>query len=176
MADVFEQNLPSKANLTTSDYIRVVGSDNVSYKQLVSDVASKIVEDYAGSTLAGTAQSIKGAIDTLNEKLTITSPTAPTLTQTGGTSNALITSYKAYGKMRFLTLKVTLTDAVNTGVNAFVGTISDTPSAGASGVSYWGSSGFILVVSTSGAVTIRVIGANAVSGAEPSINITYCVA
>ena len=33
-----ERNLPSKATLTTSDFIRVVGSDNASYKQLLSDV------------------------------------------------------------------------------------------------------------------------------------------
>lgn len=38
MADVYEQNLAQKTSLTTSDYIRVVGSDNVSYKQLVSAV------------------------------------------------------------------------------------------------------------------------------------------
>ena len=66
MADVYEQNLPSKANLTTNDYIRVVGSDNNSYKQLVSDVAKKIIENYTGSSLAGSSQSVKSALDTLN--------------------------------------------------------------------------------------------------------------
>lgn len=69
MADVFEQNLPSKANLTTNDYIRVVGSDNNSYKQLVSDVAKKIIENYTGSSLAGSSQSVKSALDTLNSKI-----------------------------------------------------------------------------------------------------------
>lgn len=69
MADVFEQNLPSKANLTTNDYIRVVGSDNNSYKQLVSDVAKKIIENYTGSSLAGSSQSVKSALDTLNSKM-----------------------------------------------------------------------------------------------------------
>lgn len=39
MADTYEKNLAQKSSLTTSDYIRVVGSDNVSYKQLISDVA-----------------------------------------------------------------------------------------------------------------------------------------
>ena len=68
MADVYEQNLASKSTLTTSDYIRVVGSDNVSYKQLVSDVAKKIIETYAGSTLAGSAQSVQSAINALNSK------------------------------------------------------------------------------------------------------------
>lgn len=43
MADTYEQNLGQKSSLTTSDYIRVVGSDNVSYKQLVSAVADTIV-------------------------------------------------------------------------------------------------------------------------------------
>lgn len=68
MADVYEQNLEQKSSLTTSDYIRVVGSDNVSYKQLVSDVAKKIIETYAGSSLAGSSQSVKSAIDLLNSK------------------------------------------------------------------------------------------------------------
>lgn len=58
-----ERNLPSKTTLTTSDYIRVVGSDNASYKQLVSDVAQKIIEDYTGSSLAGSSQSVKSALD-----------------------------------------------------------------------------------------------------------------
>ena len=38
MADVYEQNLGQKSSLTTSDFIRVVGSDNVSYKQGISSV------------------------------------------------------------------------------------------------------------------------------------------
>lgn len=69
MADVYEQNLPQKTDLTTSDFIRVVGSDNNSYKQPLSDVAQKTVENYAGSTLAGQAQSVKGAIDGLNTSI-----------------------------------------------------------------------------------------------------------
>lgn len=38
MADTYEKDLGQKTSLTVSDYIRVVGSDNVSYKQLVSNV------------------------------------------------------------------------------------------------------------------------------------------
>lgn len=37
-----EQDLAQKSSLTTSDYIRVVGSDNVSYKQGISDAADVI--------------------------------------------------------------------------------------------------------------------------------------
>ena len=66
MADTYEKNLAQKPSLTTGDYIRVVGSDNVSYKQLVSDVAKKIIETYTGSSLAGKSQSVKAALDSLN--------------------------------------------------------------------------------------------------------------
>jgi hypothetical protein len=66
MADVYEKNLGSKTSLTMNDFIRVVGSNNVSYKQLVSDVADKIITTYAGATLAGSEQSVKDAIDGLN--------------------------------------------------------------------------------------------------------------
>ena len=69
MADTYEKDLGQKSSLTTSDYIRVVGSDNVSYKQLVSDVAKKIIENYTGSSLAGSSQSIKSALDSLNSKI-----------------------------------------------------------------------------------------------------------
>ena len=68
MADTYEKNLTQKSTLTTSDYIRVVGSDNESYKQLVSDVAKKVIETYAGSSLAGSTQSVKDAIDGVNTK------------------------------------------------------------------------------------------------------------
>ena len=69
MADTYEQNLSQKGTLTVSDYIRVVGSDNASYKQLVSDVAKKIIENYTGSSLAGSSQSVKSALDALNSKI-----------------------------------------------------------------------------------------------------------
>ena len=74
-----ERNLPSKSTLTTSDYIRVVGSDNASYKQLVSDVAEKIIENYTGSSLAGSSQSVKSAIDALNSKSVVINYTSVTV-------------------------------------------------------------------------------------------------
>lgn len=40
MADVYEKDLAQKSSLTASDYIRVVGSDNVSYKQPTSSILS----------------------------------------------------------------------------------------------------------------------------------------
>lgn len=82
MADTYEQNLGQKSSLTVNDYIRVVGSDNASYKQLVSDVAKKIIENYTGSSLAGSSQSVKSALDALNSKNKVKTVTATT-TATG---------------------------------------------------------------------------------------------
>lgn len=64
MADKYENTLGAKADLLTTDFIRTVGATGVSYKNLVSDVAKTIVENYT-STLAGQTQSIKQAIDAL---------------------------------------------------------------------------------------------------------------
>lgn len=99
MADVYEQNLASKSTLTTTDYIRVVGSDNVSYKQLVSDVAKKIIENYTGSTLAGSAQSVKSAVDSLNSKIGDISFSAKEISAT--TSVTLSNNYR--GKVTLIT-------------------------------------------------------------------------
>lgn len=49
MADTYEKDLAQKTSLTTNDFIRVVGSDNVSYKQLVSDVRDKFGVSYISS-------------------------------------------------------------------------------------------------------------------------------
>lgn len=106
MADTYEKNLTQKSTLTTSDYIRVVGSDNESYKQLVSDVAKKIIETYAGSSLAGSSQSVKSAIDSLNSKWGDKSSSLAvadlnTITESGlvlfGTSTANAPVASAYG-------------------------------------------------------------------------------
>lgn len=47
MADTYEKDLAQKSTLTINDYIRVVGSDNVSYKQKVSSVGPVIASNYA---------------------------------------------------------------------------------------------------------------------------------
>ena len=91
----FESNLGAKSSLTTSDYIRVVGSDNEAYKQLVSDVAKKIIEDYTGSSLAGSSQSVKSALDTLNSN---TIKTSTTLTKSTSVDNFEYYTYK-YGSL-----------------------------------------------------------------------------
>lgn len=64
-----ESTLTNKTTPTMTDLLRLVGSDDHSYKALVSDVAKAIIETYAGSTVAGSAQSVKSALDALNSKL-----------------------------------------------------------------------------------------------------------
>ena len=58
-----ESALPQKSSVATDDFVRVVGNDSSSYKQLVSDVAKTIIENYTGSSLAGSSQSVKSALD-----------------------------------------------------------------------------------------------------------------
>lgn len=80
MADVYEQNLGAKSSITSSDYIRVVGSDNVSYKQPMSYFPTK------------------AEVDALK------TPTAVTVT---ASTNVVIDTNKSYkcGRTLFLNVK-----------------------------------------------------------------------
>ena len=72
MADVTyinENALPSKSPVDGTDLVRVIGSDNASYKSLVSDLAKYIVENYNGSSVAGSTQALKTALDKLGSIL-----------------------------------------------------------------------------------------------------------
>lgn len=66
---IFEKDMNSKLSLGLNDFVRIIGSDNVSYKQLVSDVAKAIIEDYSASSLGGSDRSIKSAIDTIGSEV-----------------------------------------------------------------------------------------------------------
>lgn len=66
MADVTyinENALPSKSSISGSDLLRMVGSDNASYKALVSSLAAFIVENYTGSSIGEKKQAVKTALD-----------------------------------------------------------------------------------------------------------------
>lgn len=118
MADTYENNLGQKSSLTTSDYIRVVGSDNASYKQLVSDVAKKIIEDYTGSSLAGSSQSVKSALDSLNSKTAyaITS----SITASEGVTLRSFTVQKV-GRIAVMRIQFDVTEAKVNGDQLFTG-------------------------------------------------------
>ena len=64
-----EEDLESKSTLGMSDYVRVVGADGVSYKQELDDVSNKVITEYTDIPLAGNNQSVKDAINTLDNQV-----------------------------------------------------------------------------------------------------------
>ncbi len=70
MADTYEKDLGQKSSLTTSDFIRVVGSDNVSYKQSVASVKTALGIDELTAITNGTIQKYSnisgGTLDNLS--------------------------------------------------------------------------------------------------------------
>lgn len=66
MADQKITELPIKGTsaINLADYL--LGIDSAEgYQMLISDLAKKIIEDYTGSTVAGSAQALKTALDGL---------------------------------------------------------------------------------------------------------------
>lgn len=60
-----EVELNNIENISVSDSVRVVTSEGASRKTSLSALAKGILETYAGTSLAGTVQSVKDAIDGL---------------------------------------------------------------------------------------------------------------
>lgn len=65
-----ESALSTLSALTNNDFIRMVSSAGASRKATLQAIAQHIIETYAGSSLAGSNQSVKAAIDGLNSNLT----------------------------------------------------------------------------------------------------------
>lgn len=63
MADTYEKDLGAKSAITSSDYIRVVGSDNVSYKQPMSYFPTKAEVDALNSSTQSSLSSTSGTFD-----------------------------------------------------------------------------------------------------------------
>ena len=78
----------STATPALTDYIMGM-SGTAEYKALVSAVAKKIVEDYAGSSLAGSNQSVKSALDTLNSNFMIEDFMSDSVTISAGARQAV---------------------------------------------------------------------------------------
>lgn len=71
------EGAPEKTTPAGTDFLQLIGAaDDKVYKTLVRDIAKHIVETYAGSTIAGSAQTIKDAIDSLNSRTGSVSITA----------------------------------------------------------------------------------------------------
>ena len=58
-----ERLLSAITSVTNADFLRVVTSEGASRNATIANVAKQIVEGYSGSTIAGSAQSVKSAID-----------------------------------------------------------------------------------------------------------------
>lgn len=82
MADQIITELPIKQQSGFNLNSYLLGLDADSYRILISDLAKKIVEDYSGSTLAGSAQAVKTALDSIDSTIgnTAMETTATTLT------------------------------------------------------------------------------------------------
>ena len=65
-----EKNLTAVTSVAAADFARVVTSAGASVKATFANVAKYIIETYNGSTVAGSAQSVKSALDSLNSKTT----------------------------------------------------------------------------------------------------------
>lgn len=63
-----ESALTAITAISNSDFVRAVTSAGASRRITVANLAKQIVEGYAGSSLAGSSQSVKSAIDSLNSK------------------------------------------------------------------------------------------------------------
>jgi len=64
-----ESALSAITSISNSDFVRAVTSAGASRRITVSNLAKQIIEGYAGSTVAGSAQSVKSALDSLNSKI-----------------------------------------------------------------------------------------------------------
>ena len=63
-----EKNLTAVTSVAAADFARVVTSAGASVKATFANIAKYIIETYNGSTVAGSAQSVKSALDSLNSK------------------------------------------------------------------------------------------------------------
>lgn len=64
-----ESALNTIASLANGDFVRMVTAAGASRKASLQTIAQHIIENYTGSTLAGSSQSVKAAIDGLNSTM-----------------------------------------------------------------------------------------------------------
>lgn len=65
-----ESALNAINSIATSDFVRAVTSAGASSNVTVANLAKSIIENYSGSTLAGSSQSVKSAIDAAQTAIT----------------------------------------------------------------------------------------------------------
>lgn len=63
-----EKNLTAVTSVAAADFLRVVTSAGASVKATAANLAKYVIETYNGSSVAGSSQSVKSALDSLNSK------------------------------------------------------------------------------------------------------------
>lgn len=65
-----EKNLTAVTSVAAADFLRVVTSAGASVKATAANLAKYVIETYNGSSVAGSSQSVKSALDSLNSNYT----------------------------------------------------------------------------------------------------------
>lgn len=98
----------------------------------------------------------------------------PTFTRSGGNGTASGLAYYRAGNVCQLKFNIS-TAAVSVGSNLWEGTVTniDNPIEGVVGVSYYSSTVLVAFLNSSGNLTVRVLGADLVSGGSTTVSIVY---
>ena len=65
-----EKNLTNVTSIAAADFARLVTSAGASVKATAANLAKYVIETYNGSSVAGSSQSVKAALDSLNSNQT----------------------------------------------------------------------------------------------------------
>lgn len=117
-----EKNLTSITTVAAADFARIVTSAGASVKATAANLAKYIVETYNGSTVAGSAQSVKSALDSLNSNTcsTVAQPSTTPSTITLGTTWDVYASHDSHFANLQMNFNVT---AATSGTNIDVVTL-----------------------------------------------------
>ena len=154
-----EKNLTSITTVAAADFARIVTSAGASVKATAANLAKYVIETYNGSSVAGSTQSVKTALDALGAtKTTIAKPSStPSTITIGDVWNVYITRDSRFAtlQMNFNVLSATTVD------NAIVTLPSDVrPSSNVLKMSITqAGKPYILSVSTGGVLTLHFMDA-----------------
>lgn len=118
-----EKNLTAVTSVAAADFVRAVTSAGASVKATFANVAKYIIETYNGSTIAGSAQSVKSALDSLNSN---TTRYVKTITVSSSKINSVVANADQIGKLVVVTFYFTATSAISRGETLYT---IDLPSA-----------------------------------------------
>ena len=90
-----ESALTAITTITQSDFVRAVTSAGASRRVTVSNLAKAIVETYTGSSLAGSSQSVKSAVDTLKSNTDFVYSTGISLDNQSTIRDAIVAAYNS---------------------------------------------------------------------------------